>query len=119
RNSHRARRTRTSQADISSPKACLTNAARSKERRVRDSRRLQLHQTSRLPHYPPSDRDLRRNCASIGINLATTVKRESGPDTGVRGGDTGMAGGPRSEEHTSELQSRVDLVCRLLLEKKK
>src|SRR5207247_11423101 len=27
--------------------------------------------------------------------------------------------GARSEEHTSELQSRVDLVCRLLLEKKK
>src|SRR5215207_11224683 len=27
--------------------------------------------------------------------------------------------GQRSEEHTSELQSRVDLVCRLLLEKKK
>src|SRR5207249_12119713 len=27
--------------------------------------------------------------------------------------------GPRSEEHTSELQSRPDLVCRLLLEKKK
>src|SRR5438105_7128970 len=27
--------------------------------------------------------------------------------------------GRRSEEHTSELQSRVDLVCRLLLEKKK
>src|SRR6185312_5369082 len=30
----------------------------------------------------------------------------------------GAAGG-RSEEHTSELQSRSDLVCRLLLEKKK
>src|SRR6266536_3291411 len=29
------------------------------------------------------------------------------------------AGRSRSEEHTSELQSRVDLVCRLLLEKKK
>src|SRR5215469_17992301 len=29
------------------------------------------------------------------------------------------AGPPRSEEHTSELQSRRDLVCRLLLEKKK
>src|SRR5207247_10838911 len=29
------------------------------------------------------------------------------------------AAGERSEEHTSELQSRVDLVCRLLLEKKK
>src|SRR5438874_9253442 len=27
--------------------------------------------------------------------------------------------GTRSEEHTSELQSRRDLVCRLLLEKKK
>src|SRR3989449_1965593 len=29
------------------------------------------------------------------------------------------AGGNRSEEHTSELQSRLHLVCRLLLEKKK
>src|SRR2546422_7662158 len=28
-------------------------------------------------------------------------------------------GDPRSEEHTSELQSRLHLVCRLLLEKKK
>src|SRR5690606_40694927 len=28
-------------------------------------------------------------------------------------------GKPRSEEHTSELQSRENLVCRLLLEKKK
>src|SRR5690606_41007863 len=28
-------------------------------------------------------------------------------------------GGSRSEEHTSELQSRENLVCRLLLEKKK
>src|SRR5690349_24198586 len=30
-----------------------------------------------------------------------------------------LIGLPRSEEHTSELQSRRDLVCRLLLEKKK
>src|SRR5687768_17877992 len=30
-----------------------------------------------------------------------------------------LAGGRRSEEHTSELQSRLHLVCRLLLEKKK
>src|SRR6266536_4051326 len=41
-----------------------------------------------------------------------------------RGRDLGHPGLPprcrsRSEEHTSELQSRVDLVCRLLLEKKK
>src|SRR2546423_9533271 len=31
----------------------------------------------------------------------------------------GGAAGPRSEEHTSELQSLAYLVCRLLLEKKK
>src|SRR3712207_7355875 len=30
-----------------------------------------------------------------------------------------VGSGPRSEEHTSELQSRQYLVCRLLLEKKK
>src|SRR5699024_12327766 len=34
-------------------------------------------------------------------------------------GQTVSMVGPRSEEHTSELQSRFDLVCRLLLEKKK
>src|SRR5690349_24227945 len=35
--------------------------------------------------------------------------------------EDGLAAQPqqRSEEHTSELQSRRDLVCRLLLEKKK
>src|SRR5687768_17620540 len=33
---------------------------------------------------------------------------------------SGLIGSPtRSEEHTSELQSRLHLVCRLLLEKKK
>src|SRR2546430_3943431 len=31
----------------------------------------------------------------------------------------GAANGSRSEEHTSELQSQSNLVCRLLLEKKK
>src|SRR2546422_4621216 len=42
-----------------------------------------------------------------------------------RSGSTGHVGRaarptcPRSEEHTSELQSRLHLVCRLLLEKKK
>src|SRR5712664_4747947 len=34
-------------------------------------------------------------------------------------GSVGASGDLRSEEHTSELQSRSDLVCRLLLEKKK
>src|SRR5699024_12405487 len=32
--------------------------------------------------------------------------------------NAGPVPAPRSEEHTSELQSRFDLVCRLLLEKK-
>src|SRR5437867_9185945 len=32
---------------------------------------------------------------------------------------TDLSEAPRSEEHTSELQSPYDLVCRLLLEKKK
>src|SRR5437867_9252275 len=34
-------------------------------------------------------------------------------------GEHGWRGDVRSEEHTSELQSPYDLVCRLLLEKKK
>src|SRR5438067_10119332 len=37
---------------------------------------------------------------------------------GAPADDHALLGG-RSEEHTSELQSRFDLVCRLLLEKKK
>src|SRR5690349_23716470 len=37
----------------------------------------------------------------------------------VRQGYSTSGGNDRSEEHTSELQSRRDLVCRLLLEKKK
>src|SRR2546429_4916905 len=36
-----------------------------------------------------------------------------------RGSDRSGAARVRSEEHTSELQSRLHLVCRLLLEKKK
>src|SRR5690348_17657507 len=36
-----------------------------------------------------------------------------------RGAHLPRPGSPRSEEHTSELQSPVHLVCRLLLEKKK
>src|SRR5437588_3674545 len=43
--------------------------------------------------------------------------------TAVAGGDAAVVErryrGGRSEEHTSELQSHSDLVCRLLLEKKK
>src|SRR5438874_9988380 len=38
---------------------------------------------------------------------------------GLSMSSSGLVTGTRSEEHTSELQSRRDLVCRLLLEKKK
>src|SRR6266496_3219407 len=41
------------------------------------------------------------------------------PGPARRAARAGSSGGSRSEEHTSELQSRRDLVCRLLLEKKK
>src|SRR6266403_1126556 len=51
----------------------------------------------------------------------TTLFRSARPPgpANVHAGRSDSASGPRSEEHTSELQSRRDLVCRLLLEKKK
>src|SRR5215204_7476061 len=48
--------------------------------------------------------------------LFRSWKAEHEPAAGARPGTVGL---PRSEEHTSELQSHSDLVCRLLLEKKK
>src|SRR3712207_8951554 len=46
------------------------------------------------------------------------VRRDEARLPQPRGGEDAAAAG-RSEEHTSELQSRQYLVCRLLLEKKK
>src|SRR5438034_4864054 len=46
---------------------------------------------------------------NLGRQAATDIKGPLGLAVGVA----------RSEEHTSELQSHSDLVCRLLLEKKK
>src|SRR6267378_7124862 len=48
----------------------------------------------------------------------TTLFRSNRPASACWHGET-TPRPPRSEEHTSELQSRRDLVCRLLLEKKK
>src|SRR5699024_11540781 len=68
-------------------------------------RRAPLHRchhaglTSRRRACPPSPTSTRPSAAT----------RPSGPSWTTS----------RSEEHTSELQSRFDLVCRLLLEKKK
>src|SRR5690606_41559813 len=41
---------------------------------------------------------------------------ETGRPPGRKGGEGRAPSPPRSEEHTSELQSRENLVCRLLLE---
>src|SRR5206468_12966753 len=54
--------------------------------------------------------------------LHAAARRRHRDDVLHERGDPLPAGGERllrSEEHTSELQSRSDLVCRLLLEKKK
>src|SRR5690606_41483591 len=55
-------------------------------------------------------------------NAATNLNRQFGEALGdsCNGGAVNrLTGKGRSEEHTSELQSRENLVCRLLLEKKK
>src|SRR3712207_7985568 len=59
----------------------------------------------RVPHEPGRDLDRERRPA------------RAGPAPGGHGRAHGAV--QRSEEHTSELQSRQYLVCRLLLEKKK
>src|SRR5699024_12727409 len=51
--------------------------------------------------------------ADVALHLVERL-REAVKSQHLRTGDQA-----RSEEHTSELQSRFDLVCRLLLEKKK
>src|SRR5206468_10502490 len=50
-------------------------------------------------------------------SLVDLRRRRAAP--GLDDQDLEHDGARRSEEHTSELQSRSDLVCRLLLEKKK
>src|SRR2546429_6506620 len=67
-------------------------------------RRLRRWSHSSFPATPPSGW---RNCpkSSTPASQAIPPARSSPPS--------------RSEEHTSELQSRLHLVCRLLLEKKK
>src|SRR5689334_24436900 len=70
-----------------------------------------------------SQRRLREECARANVlgaelhdcRLESRVRR----DAEVRRREPLRAFEPRSEEHTSELQSQFHLVCRLLLEKKK
>src|SRR3712207_7159653 len=73
---------------------------------------------------------LRRLLAEDGRRGQRVAHKEGVPDEGQPGEDherrkqvaehpAPAPPAPRSEEHTSELQSRQYLVCRLLLEKKK
>src|SRR3712207_7250011 len=52
-------------------------------------------------------------------SVRKSVRRREGEGDGPRFGSSLCRRSCRSEEHTSELQSRQYLVCRLLLEKKK
>src|SRR5687768_18366529 len=86
-----------------------TTLFRSRRRRAdRDHRTARaLHQ--RLELWPSS-----AAIASSDMPRRTAARRRRSRARARAG-----AGDPRSEEHTSELQSRLHLVCRLLLEKKK
>src|SRR4051812_49683529 len=59
--------------------------------------------------------ELRALCRGQGVQ-APGIDKQVGP---ALRDVCGISPADRSEEHTSELQSHVNLVCRLLLEKKK
>src|SRR5439155_25140531 len=62
----------------------------------------------------------KRRSTSAHANRSRVFTRGSGmPPTRLRKRSSWRGKSSRSEEHTSELQSRGHLVCRLLLEKKK
>src|SRR5436309_9793871 len=66
------------------------------------------------PSRPPRDGETRRSSKRPSAKI-----RESDSNSLTRRRASDAGGAMRSEEHTSELQSRENLVCRLLLEKKK
>src|SRR2546422_3589246 len=57
-------------------------------------------------------------CSGSGRRVTCRLRGRSEPRSSTWGKGT-LLWSRRSEEHTSELQSRLHLVCRLLLEKKK
>src|SRR5260370_10064915 len=63
---------------------------------------------------PPTNRFHRTN-----LRISSGTAGRYGLRFGPRKSYHGRKRSPRSEEHTSELQSHLNLVCRLLLEKKK
>src|SRR5207249_7712556 len=58
-------------------------------------------------------------CSASAAALPSFSSATGRPNRSVINCRNGTSARGRSEEHTSELQSRFDLVCRLLLEKKK
>src|SRR6266700_8216665 len=85
---------------------------------------LEFRADPESPYYDKAfdrDKTVIVYCASGGRSaLAGKTLQDMGyKDVRNLGGFKGWADSGRSEEHTSELQSRENLVCRLLLEKKK
>src|SRR6185312_13753740 len=78
------------------------------------------HQYPMAPGSPMSRETLLR-LSDTGLTVRDVEFLQLRPDTGPDDWMPALEAGAalRSEEHTSELQSRSDLVCRLLLEKKK
>src|SRR5690606_42056896 len=95
----------------------------------RSASALELHSfpTRRSSDLPPGHRALPLRSGEGGVLLRRGRGRDDLPRRRRHPRDRGRAlpepAAPRerrrSEEHTSELQSRENLVCRLLLEKKK
>src|SRR5207253_9527582 len=73
--------------------------------------------SSRLTHRP--DGASRPAGSAPGLTSPTSAGTPLPAGRGTAPGPPAAPTTPRSEEHTSELQSRGHLVCRLLLEKKK
>src|SRR3712207_6966261 len=76
---------------------------------------LPIYHPARRAHRAAGDRPLR--AGRVGRGGVAGRHRPRGRRLRLHG--EGLEPGRRSEEHTSELQSRQYLVCRLLLEKKK
>src|SRR5690606_40306145 len=74
--------------------------------------------TDRSEWHRPAARTRTRTSPRPG-GCSRTVSIASGRDCAYGAGVPIVRSTARSEEHTSELQSRENLVCRLLLEKKK
>src|SRR5689334_24362511 len=63
-----------------------------------------------------------KDVSYIGVSTQYIIETAAGDELTVFAQNVGRVAdrvAPRSEEHTSELQSQFHLVCRLLLEKKK